>query len=461
MLTAFDFENRNFRLTTGDVVGDENKYTVIVGKNGTGKSRILKAIVEHFVDPDTLERRRSDELRLRTSPYLRLAYDYQPSNVIAISTSPFDRFPLPESRRLLIEHLGSGDAVYPSYEYLGLRGLFSRNLGLSFMSRTITSLIKSVYENSQHAKQICQVLNYLRYDGSIEARFQLDPSISTLRRILTEEDPIPALHDYLASRREVFRLNPLRNRDRTADVDDLIYALRRFVNALGRPRIDIKIDRFGAHSLNQVDLQIDNDFVLLLELGLLRLRGVSLRKLDTPDRIHLNEASSGEQSVVLGFLGIAGHIQDGSLICIDEPEICLHPEWQERYIQLLISTFRRFKRCHFVIATHSPQIVARLEEDNCFVLNIETAHIADAKVLIKRSSDFQLATTFGAPGYKNEYLSRELITLITHFSKVGELDDEQAGLARTLLKLRSVLDDADPVASLMKMLDEILVEQTK
>jgi hypothetical protein len=139
----------------------------------------------------------------------------------------------------------------------------------------------------------------------------------------------------------------------------------------------------------------------------------------------------------------------------------LHPEWQERYIQLLISTFRRFKRCHFVIATHSPQIVARLEEDNCFVLNIETAHIADAKVLIKRSSDFQLATTFGAPGYKNEYLSRELITLITHFSKVGELDDEQAGLARTLLKLRSVLDDADPVASLMKMLDEILVEQTK
>lgn len=238
-------------------------------------------------------------------------------------------------------------------------------------------------------------------------------------------------------------------------------SLNRFLHALTRPRIDIVIDHTGVRSINNPNLQIDGDFVFLLELGLLKLREVSLRKLNSNHRIHLNEASSGEQSVVLGFLGIAAHIQDGSLICIDEPEICLHPEWQERYIELLISTFSRFKRCHFVIATHSPQIISRLEDENCFILNIETGETLDARDLIKRSSDFQLANTFGAPGYKNEYLSRELISLLTQFSKSGALSDEQFSFAHKLLKLKPVLDASDPVRQLMTMLGEVLVERLR
>ncbi|MFM0389574.1 AAA family ATPase [Paraburkholderia dipogonis] len=461
MLTAFHLDSKAFRATTSHVAKEENKFTVIVGKNGTGKSRILKAIVETFVNPDAVERSRSDDLRLHPAPFLRLEYDYQPSSVIAISTSPFDRFPLPESRRGFTDRIGLNDSRYPSYEYLGLRGLFSRNLSLSFMSRTITSLIESVYDNAEHAQQICNVLNYLKYDGSLEATFQLSFSIGKLNEILAKDDPASFLRDYIFSKRDGFRVSSLFMHAGPESIDRLIYALRRFLSALRRPRIDIKIDRGGVASLNHADLSIDKDFVILLELGFLRLREVSLKKLGSDKRIHLNEASSGEQSVVMGFLGIAAHIGDGSLICVDEPEICLHPEWQERYIQLLISTFRAFKRCHFVIATHSPQIVSRLEQENCFVLNVESGETIDAKELIKKSSDFQLANTFGAPGYKNEYLSRELITLLTHFSKSGTFSKEQTDLACKLLTLKPLLDESDPVGQLMSMLEEILAERTQ
>lgn len=461
MLTAFHLDSQAFRLTTSNIVAEENKFTVIVGKNGTGKSRILKSIVETFVNPDALERIRSDGLRLHPTPFLLLEYDYKPSSVIAISTSPFDRFPLPKYRRRFTGQIGLNEFDYPSYEYLGLRGLFSQNLSLSFMSRTITSLIEAVHENAEHAQQVCSVLNYLKYDGSIEAIFQLSFSSSKLNEILAKDDPEPSLRDYISSRQDGFRIGELFMRAGPDVIDKIIYPLRRFLSALQRQRIDIKIDRGGVVSINHPDLSIDKDFVFFLELGLLRLREVSLKKNGADKRIRLNEASSGEQSVVMGFLGIAAYIRDGSLICVDEPEICLHPEWQERYIQLLISTFRSFKRCHFVIATHSPQIVSRLEQENCFVLNIESGETIDAKELIKKSSDFQLANTFGAPGYKNEYLSRELIMLLTHFSKSGVFSKEQTDLARKLLRLKPLLDESDPVGKLMSMLEEILVELTQ
>ncbi|WP_412023912.1 AAA family ATPase [Burkholderia cepacia] len=443
-------------------MSNENKFTVIVGKNGTGKSRILKAIVETFVDPESIERRRhSDGIKINPNPYLELDYEYGPSSVIAISTSPFDRFPLPEPSRIPVDPSSLNDSGYPHYEYLGLRGLFSRNLSLSFMSRAITALIDSVHENREHAHQICNVLNYLEYDGSIEARFQLPFSIGKIREILEQEDPVPLLFDYMAQRRDGWRINSLASNVYSNNLNDLVHALGRFIYALRRPRIDVVIDRSGVSSTNNVDLPIGRDFVLLLEFGFLRLREISLKKINSEKRINLNEASSGEQSVVMGFLGIAAHIRDGSLICIDEPEICLHPEWQERYIQLLISTFRAFKRCHFIVATHSPQIISRLEEDNCFVLNIETAEIVDARSVVKKSSDFQLANTFGAPGYKNEYLSRELITLLTQFSKSGRLSDQQVVFSNKLLKLKPVLDEADPVSKLMAMLEAVLLERSK
>jgi hypothetical protein len=172
-----------------------------------------------------------------------------------------------------------------------------------------------------------------------------------------------------------------------------------------------------------------------------------------PRKILIGDASSGEQCVVMALLGIASHIRDGAWIFIDEPEVCLHPEWQEKYIELLTDAFKGFSNCHFLIATHSPQIVSKLDDDNCFVLDLEFGTTVPASKLNKRSADFQLANLFRAPGYKNEYLTRELVNALEVIGAGDSLSSDRRKEIYQLLALKDFLEETDPVRKLMEILE--------
>ena len=159
------------------------------------------------------------------------------------------------------------------------------------------------------------------------------------------------------------------------------------------------------------------------------------------------------------MLGIAARIKHGSLICIDEPEICLHPEWQERYIQLLMSTFQGFQSCQFVVATHSPQIVSRLGNENCYVLDLKSNSLQRAEVFNNRSVDFQLAQVFNAPGFKNEYLMRELLGIVGALSSGKELSRSQQDFMGGAKALKSSFSSNDPVLQLVKLVEDALKVQ--
>jgi hypothetical protein len=198
-----------------------------------------------------------------------------------------------------------------------------------------------------------------------------------------------------------------------------------------------------------------DDILLLINTGLLRLRQVELRKKGADESFLISDASSGEQAVVLSLLGIGSQIQDKSLICIDEPEICLHPEWQEKYIQLLYSTFQHFEGCHFVIATHSPQIVANLPPRDCHVMSMETGVAIDASSFSRKSIDYQLAEVFGAPGVRNEYLSRIALNLFASVSKVRLFDTDALKTLKSLENVVELLQKDDPIYDLIMALKEM------
>ena len=74
-LINIDFDQKLVQITPEKVpLGVENWYTVLVGKNGIGKSRLLSSIAQIGI----------------------VTEDY--SKVIAVSTSPFDKFPSQRSR---------------------------------------------------------------------------------------------------------------------------------------------------------------------------------------------------------------------------------------------------------------------------------------------------------------------------------------------------------------------------
>lgn len=84
--------------------------------------------------------------------------------------------------------------------------------------------------------------------------------------------------------------------------------------------------------------------------------------------ISFPEMSSGQICLISSFSSISANINDNSFIFIDEPELSLHPSWSSKYIGLLQSVFESYKNCHFIIATHSPHIVSNLPDKNAFVV---------------------------------------------------------------------------------------------
>ena len=81
-------------------------------------------------------------------------------------------------------------------------------------------------------------------------------------------------------------------------------------------------------------------------------------KLTTDDReIKLEKLSSGEKHDFIMFYNLILGSETNGLVLIDEPEISLHIEWQQTYLDKLISICE-MNGFQAIIATHSPNIVS-------------------------------------------------------------------------------------------------------
>jgi len=155
----------------------------------------------------------------------------------------------------------------------------------------------------------------------------------------------------------------------------------------------------------------------------------------------------------MGLLGIGSQIEDNALVCIDEPEVCLHPEWQERYVHMLLKAFGNYTGCQFLIATHSPQIVAELPQSNCFVMDMDSGIAFESKDFSHKSVDFQLARVFKTPGHGNEYLTKIAVSLFTKIGRKLPLSDEELQHAELLRTLFDRLSEQDPLRDLIAAID--------
>lgn len=155
------------------------------------------------------------------------------------------------------------------------------------------------------------------------------------------------------------------------------------------------------------------------------------------------------------MLGIAGSIRNGSLICIDEPEISLHPQWQSSIVKQLQEVFSDYHGCHFIIATHSPQLVSGLATESGYVLNLEEKKLYHSYEYAKRSADFQLAEIFHSPGQNNEYLLRITLLLLTKITRRDKLDQEDEATIQKLFSIKSKMSDTDPVYHLIRQLEAL------
>lgn len=438
-------DNRITPLALRSERGDKsNIFTVVIGKNGVGKSRLLSNIAKTATKESKAKYGIYGE-NLNHAPL-----------VVAVSTSPFDKFPNPRRRT---------EPGLSNYRYVGIRGdsFYASSSAVSLISSAAKGLLSKLITNQNDA-DLASVFRALDFRHRAEFIFKpsfIDTQKSSYAIDGIANDSLRIELNILQRESNIYideRYHPILERLNLADRIKTVHYIKVLQKYLVyKKALELHVDFLTNASTFDGRLSDQEDIAAILHLmnlGLIRLMDIRLEK-RTYGPLSLKRASSGEQCLFLLILGIAGHIENGSLILIDEPEISLHPKWQEEFMMLLETSFYRYQNCQFIVATHSPQIISRLSHKNAFITSLSNNQLYPSQDFHNKSADFQLAELFGAPGRMNEYISRISFNLLAKLRARKSTNNEIDEDARKLFELQQDLDQDDPLFALIESIGEL------
>ena len=96
----------------------------------------------------------------------------------------------------------------------------------------------------------------------------------------------------------------------------------------------------------------------------------------------------GKSSYFYGTLAIKMLNPENSIILIDEPELSLHPKWQQE----VVDVYRKIgKNNQIIIATHSPHILGSVRKENIMLLDKDN----EGKIVVRTGDE--LYNSYGQP----------------------------------------------------------------
>ena len=180
-------------------------------------------------------------------------------------------------------------------------------------------------------------------------------------------------------------------------------------------------------------------------------RNITLFTNSSGDEFDINELSSGEKQLFLRTLAIKMLNPENSIILIDEPELSLHPKWQQR----IVDVYRKIgKNNQIIIATHSPHILGSVKKENIMLLDKDD----EGKIVIKTGDE--LYDSYGQP---TDRVLKDIMGLETTrnpkvfklLEEAGELVDkneyESEEFKTKYKELREILGNKDEDLLLMDM----------
>ncbi len=149
------------------------------------------------------------------------------------------------------------------------------------------------------------------------------------------------------------------------------------------------------------------------------------------EKFKISELSTGEQTLLSKVLYLFFKDYKDNVILIDEPELSLHPSWQNKVLKIY-ENFALKNNCQIIIATHSPHIIASAKNEYLRFLVKE-----DNKIVVKQLSGSPLdrdintivKTIMGA-----NYLPAELEELRRKYKELFDKELEDTKEAKELEK---------------------------
>ena len=82
----------------------------------------------------------------------------------------------------------------------------------------------------------------------------------------------------------------------------------------------------------------------------------------------ITQLSTGQKTLLSKVLYLYFKDYKDKVILIDEPELSLHPSWQNRVLKIY-ENFAKLNNCQVIIATHSPHIIGSAENESLRILH--------------------------------------------------------------------------------------------
>ena len=435
----------------------ENYFSLIIGNNGTGKSRILSEIARFF---NNLNRGHIQPDLFKNSHF---QYNFTPSKIIAVTNSISDKFPIDQSFRPTRDSTIDFYHRDFKYNYLGTRNRINSFSNKALMNRALEIVFES-YSKFDVSRNYRHIFDYLNYEPIIKLNYRLYSSYFEKSRDITPKTLIEFVEETSAGNRFVYRNEGIINivKERANELcefilDKLYY--RKSENELTINFSEKNIGRIhrdnSLYSENVYEYDLIN---ILRRIGLIRTFEIQVYKKGGAP-FNFSDASSGEANILSTLLSLVPLLKDNCLILIDEPEISLHPLWQAKYIDLLKRILENVSGCHIIIASHSPFLASDLKPNTSSVVSLKNKKGTISSSIIDKSTYgwsaedillnvFEMESTRNFDLYEN--VSNALSLLANEKRSSVELKKIQNRLKEFY---PSILDD-DPMKSVIKAIFE-------
>ncbi len=365
-LTIKNFKNlRDFTIK----FDAKSPTTILVGRNGTGKSNLLEALTIIFRDLDLGER-----------PTIAYHMLYECNNhKVNIMTFPNDSL-----KKAVI----TVDGQSITYNQLSKKKVYRPNFVFGYYSGPSNRMEKHF---EKHQKKFSddllkgndRPLRPLFYARTVHSHFVLlafflkdEPGI----RDLLDELRILSLDSVLFVMKKPHWFRNRKPRDfwgakgvvRT--LLDTLYDISLAPIVLNEKIYLYLKDKSKLRKL-ATRYEIQREFFKALESTYIsdliyevRIR-VKARNVD--GSLTFRELSEGEQQLlmVLGLLRFTK--EDESLFLLDEPDTHLNPAWSLQYLDFLKKFAATEKNCHVIVATHDPLVIAGLKRNQVQIMQME------------------------------------------------------------------------------------------
>ncbi len=397
----------------------EPDLTVIVGRNGAGKTSILHALAmlmgllsrirNRKFHPSVLHRGISPRnIRLGAKAFtLDLCFEFYGA----------------DSNSVIQEEVGiRSEGEYVSSDFVNKHRLQS-SLGICWGHSNF------IYYRQQRGFEAAT-----RYSDE-EAGRELDPK--AVQEQSLEED-LQAIGDLQAwwDQRDAQEARSVRDNKAPSYRDPQLQAIRSLI---------ARIDSFSGVSFSSTSSPPGLRFIKAMD-------GAA---------VHVNHLSSGERSYIILLADLARRLQVvapelplediPAIVLIDEIELNLHPAWQSEILSTLVEVFGS---CQFIATTHSPQVLSGVTNNQVRILD-EDASSGRTKVTIPLSTKGRTSNYLLEGVLRTSERDPRISRLIEGFNDAIDQDDSRSAAERLTHIEDEIGDDTATILVLRKRLKRL------